>query len=142
MVGTYANAARALECFEAGNRDCLLSDIGSSRMVYLIDNVVYKVEFELGFNVQEVNRAKLFRDTPGVAVPDITLYSNNVLAMEYIPGLEAGFCNAIGISDCDCFDVQHMPEGLMHELMDIGWDCTMGNAIWLDGVYHIVDMAY
>lgn len=102
MTGTEENArlalARALP---------VLSYQGSTRIVYLCDNVVYKVETNLeddGINAYEYDRMTTIVPNEGVFFPDVSLYTfdgTDVIAMEYIEGQAMAECYCIeGVEEC------------------------------------------
>lgn len=147
MVGNADDAALAKESFEIGDDTYLLSDMGTTRKVYLINDVVYKVVsthyvFHDNENTMEYNNRDKFSSVPGVYIPDMTMYGD-VLAMEYIDGFPAGQCNGIWIGrECDCEgNERDMPIGMLETLSDLGWDFTMGNAVECEGVFYLVDLA-
>lgn len=147
MVGNADDAAMAAEHYSIGDDTYLLSDMGTTRKVYLINDVVYKVVstyyvFRDNENQWEYDNRDKFSSVPGVVVPKMTLHGD-VLAMEYIDGDPAGQCNGQWIGGtCDCEGTEtDMPIGMLETLSDLGWDFTMGNAVVRDGVFHLVDLA-
>lgn len=94
MIGNEDNARLALDGYLR-----LLSAHGSTRIVYIADDVVYKIEAygEIGTNLAEYdNASRLNAILPeGYFVPEVALYDftdGNVLAMDYITGQEMGEC--------------------------------------------------
>lgn len=142
MIGNADDAALAMECHDTGDHTYLLSDMGTTRKVYLINDVVYKVGFADVENLWEYNNRNAFSSVPGVAVPKMTMHGE-VLAMEYIDGDPAGQCNGLWMwNECDCEGTEtDMPIGMLETLSDLGWDFTMGNAVVRDGVFYLVDLA-
>ena len=141
MTGNATDAALAL----THPRHFLLSDEGCSRVVYLINGVVYKVnrgrfldneeEFYNGEAMREAMRAD------NVFIPAMAMYGD-VLAMEYISGELTGECMAsvIGLP-CDCPDMC-IPAPMLAHLTNMGWrDAAYGNAIWCDGSLYLIDVA-
>lgn len=143
MVGNSDDARLAAEHYAEGNNDFLLSTKGSSRQVYLINDVVYKVAYWRGDdNIREFHNRNRYSHIPGVRVPEMTLY-DDVMAMEYIEGDPAGECVGLFAFDiCDCEGTEtDMPRGLLDSLAELQWDSNMGNAILRDGVYYLIDLA-
>lgn len=142
MIGNADDAALAQECYETGDDTYLLSDMGTTRKVYLINDVVYKVGCADAENLWEYEARNRFSSVPGIAIPDMTLYGE-ILAMEYIDGDPAGQCTGRWVDGaCDCEGTEtDMPIGMLETLSDLGWDFTMGNAIVRDGVFYLVDLA-
>jgi hypothetical protein len=142
MVGNAHDAAVAYEHCLVGDETYMLSDMGTTRKVYLINDVVYKVGCADAENLWEYNNRNAFSSVPGVAIPKMALYGE-VLAMEYIDGDPAGQCNGRWIwNECDCEGTEtDMPIGMLETLSDLGWDFTMGNAVARDGVFYLVDLA-
>lgn len=143
MVGNADDAALAKESYATGDKTYLLSDAGTSRMVYLINDVVYKIAYWSGAeNLWEFNNREKYLSVPGVRVPDMTLY-DDVLAMEYIDGDPSGECigrYALGACDCEGTETD-MPLALLDILSQLSWDSTMGNAIVRDDIYYLIDLA-
>jgi len=121
---------------------------GSSRTVYLIDGVIYKVQstFMLDNEIETENSEAMGCLLPdGFAIPQMTLYRTdtiNVLACEYIEGVISGDCvnNYLGLK-CDCAPHECFEP---HDLIELGWcDPTYGNAIWepISGITYLVDVA-
>lgn len=145
MTGNADHAALAL----AGDLP-ILSDMGSTRMVYLYDNVVYKVNtgvWNYDANLEEFNIAQEIsnvRTLPeGVYIPAVTLYSiegHNVLAMEYIEGTAVAECycamaNDVCTDTCMSDDVWQKVNGYL--------DDTSGfnTIITATGDIYIIDLA-
>lgn len=143
MVGNFADAERASRC----PKDYILSDIGTTRMVYLINNVVYKVATD-GENEWEYRQFLKFSTgnlPENVRVPEMSIYyidGEAIIAAELITGQETGECNGMMCDNvCDC-DGECMPAELLNTLRRMGWmDTTFGNAILSDGIYYLVDIA-
>lgn len=148
MVGNAVDARRALEMFEFEDDSALIGE-GATRKVYKINNVVYKVNYDIfdygGFennhNIVEYNAARRYADIPGVRIPKMELYGD-VLAMEYIPGELTGECSSawMGLA-CEC-PCDHAPQGLLDTLNDEGYDSTWGNIIRnAEGIW-LIDMGH
>lgn len=125
----------------------LLSDDGTSRLVYLINDVVYKVNrHSINDNLNEYNNGEILRKaikSMGIVVPEMSLYGE-VLAMEYINGIPTGECLEtvyLGL-DCEC-EGEHLDNELIDKLSTLGWeDCTYGNAMWFHNTLYLIDVAY
>lgn len=140
MIGNVADAALAL----TRPREFVLSAEGTTRMVYLINGVVYKVEYCYGVNELEydniLNSVSLLPDN--VKYPEATLYSiegETIIAMEYISGtaIYECFCEDYGDDHADVC-MTHSERAL---LVDIMSDPNGMNVIRTDTVYYIVDAA-
>lgn len=142
MIGTPEDAALAYE----GPYNLLLSTMGSTRAVYLINNVVYKIEYEGEYyNQFEYDKANTMRETlevMGIRVPKVELYANNVLAMEYIPGKATGECvGSYATGECDCAEYECFPEIIESMLHSIGfYDTAYDNYKWHNGELWIIDL--
>lgn len=139
MVGNAADAALAL----THPREFLLSDDGCSRVTYLINGVVYKVNRGRFLdNEEEFHNANDIRDimaTFDVFVPEVSMFGP-VLAMEYINGEPTGECLSV-FPDCDCPDVC-IPDALLANLTFFGWrDPAYGNAMWFNEKLWLIDLA-
>lgn len=143
MIGNYVDAALA----KTGPHRYLLSDEGTSRIVYLINGIVYKIN---RFTTYEDNEAEyvnweLLKDRlpHGVYMPDMSLWNVNgvsVIASEYIDGMDTGDCSDVGYG-CEC-DSPHIPADTIRVLDKLGWgDCAWGNAKWVDGALYLIDVA-
>lgn len=118
---------------------------GITRVAYLIDGVVYKVEHDNGANAKEYHNGIELRDiTPdNVIVPEMTLYyvaGETVLAMPYIDGKAMGECMGQYGMDCDhknCFS------GSLETILDgFNNDATSyGNVIYREGHYYMIDLS-
>lgn len=143
MIGNEADAALA----HTGPHRYLLSDFGTSRVVYLINGIVYKVNRHAQFNdnVCEYENWQLLqtRLPHGVYLPEMHLFTVNghdVIASEYIDGMDTGDCSDVGYG-CEC-DSPHIDPIIIRELDDLGWgDCSWGNAKWCDGALYLIDVA-
>lgn len=140
MIGNAHDAAFAATCpadFEIGE--------GNSRIAYLINGVVYKVQKSDRFsdNRNEWYNVRAISDSlpNNVFVPDCTLYGD-VLAMELVEGILAGDCidNYLGM-ECSTPDAC-ISERLSNMLSNIGFvDQSYGNMIIRpEGVY-LIDLA-
>lgn len=139
MIGNEGHARAALA------RDLpVLSYAGSSRTVYLMDNVVYKVENNLedkGTNAYEFERMTTIKPSTGVFFPAVSLYTidgTDVIAMEYINGQSVSECYCIeGIEVCeaDC-----MPDSVWQLVNGTLDDLGGFNTIVNDSGIYIIDM--
>lgn len=139
MVGNAKDAALAL----THPREFLLSDEGCSRVTYLINGVVYKINrFRFLDNEDEYETANALRAAfraENVVIPEVSLYGS-VLAMEYIEGEVTGECYS-AFEECDCPDMC-ISDAMVANLTMIGWrDPAYGNAMWVDGSLYIIDLA-
>lgn len=153
MTGSLAAATLVYSHFEHGDTEFLLSDWGSSRLVYRIDGVVYKVPrnmHEFGIeNKLEFDNALDMRDRlpSGVFLPAMSLYVVNgvdILAMEFIRGLETGACMDTWLGlECSHNSLDAcLPHRTVRELEDCGWrDTTYGNAIRNGTGLYLIDLA-
>lgn len=144
MIGNAVDAALAETCPE----EFLYSDDGSSRLVYLINGVIYKVDRrnyrdnEAEFLAYKNMTGKL---PTGISLPKMSLFQigdREIIAAEFIRGIETGDCydKYLGL-ECLCGD-ECIDVGLLDALESIGWrDPTYGNAILSDGTLYLVDLA-
>lgn len=142
MVGNENDAARAL----TGDLEFLGE--GCTRRVY-VDNdraVVYKVEHfdtevDHTSNYDEVETAARLMGTlpSGYALPNMTLYDNGVLAMDYIDGELLGECFCVqGEEHLYC-----LPEHMASFLSTVSEDClTWGNTCMRDGILYLIDLGH
>lgn len=144
MIGNYEDAKLAATL----PYKYVLSTNGSTRGVYLINNVVYKVEYDSYpfYNPLEYDNANTMREellTLGICVPKVELFANNVLAMEYIAGEPTGECIPTFIgNECDCGEGQCFEDSIRDMLnsLDIT-DLAYGNLMWSNGQLWIIDLA-
>lgn len=143
MIGNAATAAAVLDPYMSP-----FSDDGSARIVYLIDNVIYKVERARGYNDTEWARYSYIDPNtlpPHIRVPKMHRHvvdGRVVIAAEYIDGIATGECigRVIGVG-CDCDD-PCLSERVQDEIMQYIEDVSWGNVIISDGVYYIIDLEY
>lgn len=150
MIGNEDDALTALMSYDEGDRTFIFSRDGSSRIVYLIDGIIYKVNLDdsYDFNEREFNTAARLRDNlpDNVRIPEMSIYrfrNESVLACEYISGIRTGECfdKFVGM-DCECPEKECLPDNLATSLRNAGWDDTCyGNAIWSDDILYLVDVA-
>lgn len=128
MIGNMADAAQALSDYMQGNDDRLLSADGTTRMVYLINGVVYKIHHvkEQTENVDEFYRIRNHSDIlpEGVYYPEVGLFeidNDNIIAMEYIEGRQVAECFCTPDESCDdsCMPM-HVWESVHTVLGDTG----------------------
>lgn len=142
MIGTREDAWLALT-----DPTAFLLDEGTTRKVYLINGVVYKVDLpgECANELEICNYYRYRNSLPqGVFLPEMQLYRINgryVVAAEYIDGIPTGDCidEACGFP-CTCEE-----ECLNADLLGlIPWftDTAWGNAVWYDGVLYLLDICY
>lgn len=104
MIGSQTDATAAL----AGSLP-LYSNLGSTRLVYRVGNVVYKVnsgDWGYDCNLAEWEAIDDIAGLPnGVYIPDTALYNvngKNVIAMEFIEGTAVAECYCADFGDeCD-----------------------------------------
>lgn len=153
MIGTYEDAALALSEANNGFTDHLFSDFGSTRYVYLINGVIYKVnrfEYDVQFgnaNQSEYENAHFLSDMlPDIcALPKMHLFEidgHAVLASEFIDGMQTGECSSAWTGlECED-DGACMSINLLEHLESLGWsDPAWGNAIVSNGKYYLIDVA-
>lgn len=144
MIGNETDAALAL----TGDAP-VFSYAGSTRTVYLIDNVIYKVN-KMGDEVWDDNASEwehflILRDRlpSPFRVPEMTLYTignEAIIAAEYITGSHTGECSSEWTDICECIG-ECIPTEMVHRLMSIGWsDPVWGNAIINNGIFYLVDI--
>jgi hypothetical protein len=136
MVGNENDAALAL----SGNLPMIGE--GCTRRVYLSDGVVYKVEYfdtvHHTSNADEYALASTLVVPAGMAIPNVTLYPNGVLAMEYVDGEYRGECYCLPNEEhYGCHD-----DETTARLSEIGLDVpTWGNTVYRDGMLWLIDLA-
>lgn len=147
-VGNHRDAATALLDYDEKVNDNVLSYDGTSRVVYLINNVVYKVN--LGnyiFNDLEYDNANRLRDIlpAPIKIPNMTLYrvnGENVLACDYIIGEPTGECyDRLSGRHCFC-EGDCLPEEV-EDILNLNniTDLSYGNVIVdIFGQYWIIDL--
>lgn len=113
---------------------------GCSRVCYLINGVVYKVNTFPGQNRDEFENLNRLPNVPGIGIPSVAMYGD-VLAMEYIQGRETGLCWDCEMGDpCQYGDC--MPVSVANVLNQYGIsDLSHGNVIERDGMFYIIDAA-
>ncbi len=119
-IGNLSDAARILFDKEFGNDTYLLTCEGTTRMVYLMDNVIYKVQYDSrsGDNRLEYDNVIANRDNlpTGVFYPEVSLYTIDgvdIIAMSYIEGDAVGYCY------CEQFNEPHTNLCMPKEVYDI-----------------------
>lgn len=111
MVGTFENASLAAASYYGGLSAHVFSMDGSTRAVYLIEDVIYKVPYH-GFN--EANTAEYDNITntramlpEGLYYPNVSLFDvqgTPVIAMDRIKGQLIYACNCMDDDEeCDEF---------------------------------------
>ncbi len=122
---------------------------GCSRVVFLKDNVVYKVEHHDDDINNNANEDEYFNFTylrditlpPNVGIPDTSLFwvgNVPVIAMDFIPGHPIAECYCyIGREACNEFC---MPDDVRMMLMPFINDTAGFNVIEYNGLYWIIDM--
>lgn len=142
MIGNFADAARAVAYESAGDWDYLLSAEGTTRMVFLINGVVYKIDSGFGANVAEYENITAYRDMlpEGFLFPETSLFHVNgmdVIAMEYIEGVGVAACYL----ENETCDGTCAPQEVVDVLNDFHLDSGGMNVIINDSGYWIVDAA-
>lgn len=151
MIGNENDARTAFRSWADSTFEHLFSDNGSSRYVFLIDGVIYKVnryaDGRWDANEDEYRNGEKMRGMmpAGVFIPAMDIYDidgNIVLAMEFVSGLSTGECSGAwsGLG-CEC-DGLCISDKLMDELCGLGWDDPCwGNAIRVGADIYLVDVA-
>lgn len=145
MVGNFRDASIALYDFVIGDYSHILSREGSTRIVYLINGVVYKIDRGGYANVNEceyeaIRMPKVLPDN--VFYPEVSLYrvsDIDVLAMEYIRGQAIYQC--IDRDTGDTCDPMCMTDKELDLLVDLIDDPSGMNVIRTDNGYYIIDAA-
>lgn len=142
MIGNREDALAALD----GDAR-VYSRMGSTRIVYLIYGVIYKIDNgDLGFsdNLAEYENILAYKDNlpEGVYFPDTALYefgSERVIAMEYIQGQIMADCNCLaGIEECTDSCMPHSIKAKVKGIID---DTGGENVIVKDnGDIYIIDV--
>lgn len=145
MIGNYEDALDALETFNSGDTYGILSTDGTDRIVFLINNVVYKVEYGGGSynsNQNEYNNYLSIRDyvSDPIRVPETSLFDIDgvkVIAMEYIKGEAMAACYCVkGEEHYRC-----LPDDILSKVEPFIGDTGGMNVIYNGEAYYIVDMA-
>jgi hypothetical protein len=148
VIGNYEDAARALAAFRERDFSYALSDFGSTRVVYLINDVVYKVEREdedsKDANLYEIeNMLKGIPEGLPIRFPKASLFEvdgANIIAMEYIEGEEIGRCNC---TEWEPHTKSCMTIDEIRLLTPLNYDYWGLNTIRTnDGIYYIIDAAF
>jgi len=108
MTGNLKDAILAVKADRTRDREFLLTDCGSSRTVYLINGVVYKVDQSVPcwYNTQEFENINTMRDSlpEGIYFPNVELFevfNQIVIAMDYIEGQAMAECHCLEFEECD-----------------------------------------
>lgn len=143
MIGTYADAALALGMYLDYDHSMLLSADGTTRMVYLIDGIVYKVGSDSDNRWEFENITANADNLPeGVFFPKVALFEvagSKVIAMEYIRGqvMAECFCHVGEQHGSTC-----MPADIFAKVRDVIDDTGGENVIVTDnGDIYIIDAA-
>ena len=143
MTGNAAHAALAATHPD----EFLFSDFGCSRIVYLIDGVIYKVQRNPFYRDNEFEFAAgqaLSGNLPeGYAIPEMEMFGN-VLAMAYIDGEPTGECTDIQLG-LPCSHAGSNEECIPADILDRinGWDDpAYGNALieYETGITYLIDL--
>jgi hypothetical protein len=145
MTGNVTDAARAL----AG--DGIVIGEGSSRIAYLINGVVYKVDNGMDLipfaQDDEWNNYMRYQsqtlDDSLVRIPAMSRYDFGdqiVLSMEYIDGYPTGECYCTNDEECGQDCMSQDIHDICTEEYEV-WDLGYGNVIVKDGIHYIVDFA-
>ena len=140
MIGNQTDAALAADRLATFR----FSDEGSSREVYLINGVIYKINrnFYMDNQSEFLRASTVFNNLPeGYAIPEVALYGD-VLAMEYIEGTLMGDCidTVLGM---ECSTPNECIDANDSEILNLmGWDDqSYGNAIRRDGIIYLIDFS-
>lgn len=142
MTGNAADAALALSEFFSNSRRYVFSPDGTSRMVYLINGVIYKVEDIRGTNADEFDIMRNMRDSlpMGVFYPEVSLFTisgDDVIAMEYIEGTAIYQCIDADTGDvCDSVCMTPQEAVFLPPLLN---DPSGMNVIRNEHGYYIID---
>lgn len=142
MTGNAFDAALALSEYRANSRRYVFSADGSSRMVYLIDGVIYKVDIIAGTNADEYDIMLNMRDSlpMGVFYPEVSLFTVSgvdVIAMEYIEGTAIYACVCADMGDkCDSVCMTPQESVFLPPLLN---DPSGMNIIRNEHGYYIID---
>src|SRR5690349_10007808 len=104
MIGNLADATTALSRFMVGDWTDILSANGTTRIVYIINGVVYKCEGESGVNQTEFEVMSTMSLPCGFAFPAVNLFQIgdvDVIAMEYVDGIAVAECFCLDFEECD-----------------------------------------
>lgn len=141
MIGNREHAALALyDNLPIFNND------GSARVVYLIDNVIYKVDREYGANEAEWgNYCHIDTNNlpPFLRIPKMSMYrlgNEAIIACEYVKGIPTGECFDRW-AGTDCTDTDKcLPENIENAIRRYVDDLAWGNVIVCNEVYYMVDL--
>lgn len=143
MVGSLEHAALAID--GVGHR----IGAGSSRDVYLIDGIAYKVENVRGNYSQNIEESRIYdvfiehcSELTNIKVPEMSFYSVGnalVVAAEFIDGIEMGECRR---DPCDTHDtcVPYRVIEKISTFVSYNYDFAYGNIIFRNGIYYLVDL--
>lgn len=146
MVGNITDAFAALQ--DSRSYGDAFIDAGSSREVYLINGVIYKIDIvggiQYSFNKHEVDKANRLRSVVNddFVVPEYTLYDCDgtyVVACEYITGTLSGECTDRYFGGCTHTDDSCMSDEMTDYLDSLGYDISYGNVIINNGKYYLID---
>lgn len=112
---------------------------GYTRIVYLYNDVIYKVETDPGWNRQEYNNINSIILPAPFAFPEATLYGE-VIAMEYIDGQATGECYCY--TTCQCESTLTDEQCALVTALGLDDARSYGNTIVKNDVYYIVDATY
>lgn len=136
MIGNSDDARQALVDYRGRDNTRVLSRNGSTRVVYLINGVVYKVDKgDNESNEAEYSTINLcVSDLPeGMYFPDVSLFrilGEDVIAMEYVPGIPFALCNCAMMNDtCTTMCPANDAERALLEALPIGYDSNGLNFI-------------
>lgn len=140
MIGNKRDARLALNaemCY-------LLSDVGSTRIAYLVNDIVYKVDRwgDYSTNVTEFHRYNDLLDAnlpDNIKLPTMDLFqigNRYILAAEYIIGTSMGACWGQYCRNHN-FCLPDEIENILYNYIN---DLAPGNVILKDGVYYLVDL--
>ena len=145
MIGNQTDADLAATSYFVNDFTYLLSDEGGSRMVYLINGVVYKVEmYHDGDNTREYENAIRLQSIiePPFLIPDVSLFSHEdmtVIAMEYIEGFAKSRCYCFGEEECTAFCLPSEVADMASKFIN---DVSGNNVIETDDAYYLIDLAW
>ena len=148
MIGNETDAKAALDA-AMGSCANLYSDNGSTRQVYLINNVIYKIDRYGEDNAEEWRRYCSIAPAllpPFIRLPEMSLFTigdEKIIAAEFIQGNEMGDCweaNLNGKCECPpglCLDPKVSEDIMGH--CDIS-DLAIGNVILSNDIYYVIDL--
>lgn len=144
MTGNFEDAETIYREFLSRDGSHLLSSDGTTRLVYLMNNVVYKVMIDRieDYNMLEYHKMNNTALPEGLFYPECSMYSvdgHNVIAAQYIEGMTVAQCFCIANEECE---PSCMSEEVLDKVRDHLGDTGGMNVIIRDnGDIYIIDAA-